>query len=122
MAMPVEPMAPPSQRSLIKQCKKSRYQPQRLLDQAQKIVTSKTNDPDSLELARRILHVLLQGGCVKPFSTLQRQAAFLLTQLYIHKGSCYSAKNVWRMYAHRYKRAFPYRKKPTFPPCKMKRR
>lgn len=122
MAPPVEPMAPPSQMKLIKRCKKSRSQPGRMLAEAQKILASGTTDPDTVELGRRILHVLLQGGCVKPFTKLQRQAAYFLAKLYIHKGACYSAKNVWRMYARRYKRAFPYRKSPPFPACKLKRK
>ncbi len=120
MVSPMEPMAPPSMASLRRRCKKSRYQPRIMLSKARKILKSGTHDPDSLELARRILHVLLQGGCVKPFSELQRQAAFLLASLYIHKGACYSARNVWRMYAKRFKRAFPYRKRPPFPPCRLR--
>lgn len=122
MAPSVEPMAPPSKRTLIKRCRKSRYQPRIMLRLAQKILASKTYDVDALEYARRVLHVLLQGGCVKPFTKLQRQAAYFLAKLYIHKGACFSAKNVWRMYARRYKKAFPYRKKPPFPPCKLKRK
>lgn len=121
LSPPVEPMAPPSQWKLIKQCKKSRHQPGIMLRKAQKILATRTTNPESIELARRILHVLLQGGCVKPFTKLQRQAAYFLARLYIHKGACYSAKNVWRMYARRYKRTFPYRKKPTFPTCKLKK-
>ncbi len=122
MAPPLEPMAPPSMRTLRKQCRKSRSQPRRMLKTAQKILASRTRDPDSIEYGRRILHVLLQGGCVKPFTKLQRDAAYYLALLYIHKGACYSAKNVWRMYARRYKKAFPYRKKPTFPKCQLKRK
>jgi len=122
MAPPVEPMAPPSRWVLIKQCKKNRHQPLVMLRLAQKILASKTHDVDALEHARRVLHVLLQGGCVKPFTKLQRQAAYFLAMLYIHKGACYSAKNVWRMYARRFKKAFPYRKTPPFPPCKLKRK
>jgi hypothetical protein len=117
----VEPMAPPSMGSLIKRCKQSRYQPRLMLGEAQKILASKTHNVDLLERARRILHVLLQGGCVKPFTKLQRQTAYFLAQLYIHKGACYSAKNVWRMYAQRYKREFPHRKRPPFPPCVLRR-
>jgi hypothetical protein len=120
ITLPVEPMAPPSRRALINRCKKSRYQPALMLAQARKILASQTHDPDVLEHARRILHVLLQGGCVKPFTKLQRQSAYYLAMFYIHKGACYSAKNVWRMYARRYSKAFPYRKKPPFPPCKLK--
>jgi eukaryotic-like serine/threonine-protein kinase len=121
MTPPAEPKAPPSQHALIKRCKKSRNQPQLMLTQAQRMLAKQASNPESLEHARRILHVLLQGGCVKPFTQLQRQAAYTLTKLYIHKGSCYSAKNVWRMYAHRFKKAFPYRKRPPFPGCKMKK-
>ncbi len=121
MTPPAEPMAPPSQYSLIKRCKKSRHQPRQMFLQAQKILSTQADNVDALEYARRILHVLLQGGCVKPFTKLQRQAAYTLTKVYIHKGACYSAKNVWRMYAHRFKKAFPYRKRPPFPPCKLKK-
>jgi len=107
MTPPDEPMAPPSQYSLIKRCKKSRYQPRQMFLQAQKILSTQADNVDALEYARRILHVLLQGGCVKPFTKLQRQAAYTLTK--------------WRMYAHRFKKAFPYRKRPPFPPCKLKK-
>ena len=68
----------------------------------------------------RVMYVLLLGTCVKPYTKLQRQAAYYLARLYIFQGACYSAKNVWRMYAQRYKRAYPYRRRPAFPPCKLK--
>lgn len=111
-----EPKAPPSQAEIRKRCKEG-WKPQTMLNESARILDKEASDADRLEYARRILHVLVVGDCGN--DQIKRLSAFHLAQLYIGKGACYAARKVWQMYLRRFKKAFPYRKTPKFPKCKL---
>jgi hypothetical protein len=104
----------PTSGQLVQLCKTTRP-PKTLLSQVRAIQDSQSTDTRLREYARRVLHVLFQGGCAP--AGIRLEAARRLARFYFDQGSCDAGRMVFRLYVSLHRRQRPGVPPPKPPAC-----